>query len=161
MKAMKVFIASSFAYCDPLIVVERKKAIEEAETILRERGFDVFVPHKEKIADAWDLTNHQWAMDVARMDKENILDSDVVVLLTYGKERNNSGVSFESGFIDGVNLYRRQNGEKPIRLVLVKMNDEIESLMMWSAADIVVRGIEALRDLDFSIDRRLDDVELS
>ena len=158
---MKIFIASSFAYCDPETSSRRKSAIEEAEAILKARGFEVFVPHRETIEGAWNISNREWAMAVAKMDKENILSSDIVVLLTYGKERNNSGVSFESGFIDGVNLFRKEKGEKPIRLVLVKMNDEVESLMMWSAADVAVRGIDSLKDLDFYVDRVLDDVELS
>ena len=158
---MNVFIASSFAYCDPKVAKERKKTIEEVESILRKRGYDVFVPHKQIIENAWDMSNREWALKVASMDKENLLKSDVVVLLTYGKERNNSGVSFESGFIDGANLLRREKGLTPIRLVLVKMNDEIESLMMWSAADVAIRGIEGLKDIDFFEDRILDDVELS
>lgn len=158
---MKVFIASSFAYKDPEVSKARKAAIEQAEAILLRRGYEVFVPHKHLIEDAWNLSNHEWAEAVAKMDKENILSSDIVVLLTYGKERNNAGVAFESGFIDGVNLARKQQGEKPIRMVLVKMNDEVESLMMWSACHVAVRGIEALEDLDFFADRKLEDVELS
>lgn len=158
---MKVFIASSFAYADPETSRRRKEAIEQAEAILLSRGYEVFVPHKHMIEDAWEMSNHDWSEAVAKMDKENILDSDVVVLLTYGKERNNSGVAFESGFIDGVNLYRKSRGEKPIRLVLVKMNDETESLMMWSACHVAIKGIEALKDIDFFVDQCITDVTLS
>ena len=158
---MKIFIASSFAYADPEVSRQRKETIEKAEAILLARGYEVFVPHKHMLEDAWEMSNHAWGEAVAKMDKENIISSDIVVLLTYGKERNNSGVAFESGVIDGVNLFRKAHGEKPIRLVLVKMNDETESLMMWSACDVAIRGVEALKDVDFFVDQRIDDVKLS
>ncbi|MCR5348445.1 MAG: nucleoside 2-deoxyribosyltransferase [Bacilli bacterium] len=154
---MKVFIASSFAYADPKISADRKRKIEEAASVLRARGFDVYVPHEHFIPDGENLPNHDWAMMVAEEDKTNILSSDAVVLLTYGKEKNNAGVAFESGFIAGANLTR----EKPIILVLVKMNDAVESLMMWSSSHIQVRGIESLKDLDFSSRSVLKDVILS
>lgn len=158
---MKVFIASSFAYIDAEIAKARKETIAQAADILRRRGYEVFVPHEQVLPDAWNLSNYEWAMRVAEDDKCNILSSDVVVLLTYGKERNNSGVSFECGYVAGVNLYRKQHGEKPIILALVKMNDEVESLMMWSSSDIQVRGIEALKTIDFNEKSVLKDVELS
>lgn len=158
---MKIFLASSFAYVDPQVSALRKEAIIRAADILKRRGFDVYVPHLNEVENAWEMSNYDWAMAVASEDKTEILQSDTVVLLTYGKEKNNAGVSFESGFVDGVNLYRVSKGEKPIRLVLVKMNEEIESLMMWSASTLQIRGVEALETLDFDATNVLKDVELS
>ena len=158
---MKVFLASSFAYLDPEISAMRKAKMEEALAILTAQGHTVFAPHHHMVERAWDISNREWGCKVAKMDKDEICSSDAVVLLTYGKEKNNAGVSFESGYIAGINQYRELLGQKPIILVLVKMNDEVESLMMWSSAHIEVRGLEGLKELDFSNPTTLDDVVVS
>lgn len=136
---MKIYIASSFAYKDKKIANERKKKIEEAANLLRNRGFDVYVPHEHTIDHAWDYPNKEWALMVFTNDMMAIKDCDVVVMLSYGKVQNNAGVDWECGYAYGI-------GKK---VIVVMMNEEIESLMVVNGSYDRIRGIDRLNDYDF------------
>ncbi len=139
MKKVKVYLASSFAYRNEKTKKERIKNIEAAQSILEQKfGFDVYVPHHHKVHRAWDYTEIEWAEKVAENDYAAIRESDIVILLTYGKEKNNAGVSCECGYAYGI--------RKPI--LLVKMNDEEESMMMYRAAfGNYVEGLSGLENI--------------
>lgn len=150
---MKIYLACSFAYKNPDVKADRIQTINKAAQILRDRGFEVYVPHEHKLNNAWSLSNYQWATRIAGLDLTAINNSDWVVLLTYGKERNNAGVSCECG-------YAYAKGKK---VLLVKMNEDIESMMMWTCSLHQVRGIDVLKDYDFDAYDfvQLENVELS
>lgn len=136
----KVYLASSFAYKDPEISQSRKLNISLCADILKDKGFDVYIPHEHIIHNAWDYTNSEWSLMVFTNDMMAIKDCDFVVLLSYGKEYNNSGVSWECGFAYGL-------GKK---VIIVKMNDETESLMMINGSYSQVKGLEGLKFYDFN-----------
>ena len=135
---MKVYLASSFAYKDKTVSEERKAKIVEAKEILKSKGLDVYVPYEHQIPNAWDYPNNEWALMVFTNDMMAIKDCDVVVLLSYGKEKNNAGVSWECGFAYG-------SGKK---VVIVRMSDEVESLMMWHGSYAQVQGLRGMSGLN-------------
>lgn len=137
---MKVYLASSFAYKDKELSHTRKINIGRARDILEDKGLDVYVPYEHQIPNAWDYPNNEWALMVFTNDMMAIKDCDVVVLLSYGKEKNNAGVSWECGFAYGI-------GKK---VVIVRMTEEIESLMMWHGSYSQVSGLEELKFYNFN-----------
>lgn len=136
---MKIYLAASFAFLNKKLTEERKVIINEAADILRRRGFEVFVPHEHKIPNADKMDNNLWAACVMQMDKENLENSDWIVVLTFGKTGNNAGVAWEAGYAYGI-------GKK---ILIVKMNKEIESMMMWLNAHSKVWGLAGLSHFTF------------
>ena len=136
---MKIYLAASFAFPDKETTEERKAIISKAALSLRNRGFDVFVPHEHKIPDAEKMDNLLWSACVMAMDKGNIDIADWVVVLTFGKAGNNAGVAWEAGYAYGIGK----------NVLIVKMNNEIESMMMWFNAHSKVMGLEGLEAFDF------------
>ena len=137
---MKIYIAASFAYAD-------KKSTEAAQQIimtvaygLRNRGFDVFVPHEHKLPNAWDLSNHDWGMAVYGMDVNALEESDVVVALSQGKQFNQDGFALECGYACG----------RGKRVILLSLRPEmVESIMITSAAYTWLNDINELLNYDF------------
>ena len=128
---MKIYLAG------PFFNDEERSNIEKARDVLRERGFEVFVPMEHKIEDGENLPNAVWAKKVFEMDKEAIYDCDVMVVLYYGLY-SDSGTAWEAGF--GSCL-----GKK---IVVVFCNEEISSLMVVNGGIINIK-LEDLKDLDF------------
>lgn len=136
---MKIYLAASFAFAEQEIAEERKQIISEAASILRNRGYDVFVPHEHKIENGEKLSNYIWGFAVQQMDKQALKEADWVVVLTFGKTGNNAGVAWEAGYAYGLKK----------RILIVKMNDTVESMMMWFSCDAHVKGLKALDRFNF------------
>ena len=139
MKKIKVYLAASFAFPSKIATDQRKFWIDQAARILYNKKCDVFVPHEHKIPGGEEMSNAEWAKAVQQMDKENLEAADWVVVLTFGKFGNNAGVAWEAGYAAGL-------GKK---ILIVKMNNEIESMMMWFNATAHVIGLEELREFSF------------
>lgn len=137
---MKAYIACSFAFPDKKASEQRKAIIEVAAQVLKEKGFNVFVPHQHKIPGGENMNNYEWSMRVRSMDMEALEQANWVVLLTFGKAGNNAGVAWEAGYAFGL----KKN------LLIVKMNNEIESCMMFPNSHAQVWGIEGLTNFNFS-----------
>ena len=136
---MKIYLAASFAFPDAETAKARKQVISQAAKILRDRGHEVFVPHEHKIPGGEQMSNQVWGFAVMQMDRDALKDSDWVVVLTYGKTGNNAGVAWEAGYAAGL-------GKK---ILVVKMNNEVESMMMWFNVTAHAIGLEELREFSF------------
>lgn len=155
MNKLKIYLAASFAFPDKELSEQRKEYIKEAAENLRKRGFDVFVPHEHKIPNGEEMSNVIWGCAVQQMDKEQLKNADWVVLLSFGKFGNNAGVAWEAGYAAGL-------GKK---ILVVKMNNDIESMMMWFNVTAHVWGLSGLQRFNFkeadTWDLILDGIELS
>ena len=138
---MKVYLACSFEYGNTTLTNERKLAIEKVAHILMSKGMDVFIPHKCKIPNAYDYPADEWSLMVFTNDMTHIQEADIVVLMSYGRELNNSGVCWECGFAYGI-------GKKVI-IVKLSTDCEPESLMMWHGSYAQLNGIAGLNAYDF------------
>lgn len=136
---MKIYLAASFAFPDVKTSEARKQVISQAAAILRGRGHEVFVPHEHKIPGGEQMSNQVWGFAVMQMDRDALKDSDWVVVLTYGKAGNNAGVAWEAGYAAGLHK----------NILLVKMNDEIESMMLWWNVTAQIKTLEKLKTFDF------------
>ena len=151
---MKIYLAASFAFPDAETAEARKQVISQAAKILRDRGHEVFVPHEHKIPGGEQMSNQVWGFAVMQMDRDALKDSDWVVVLTYGKTGNNAGVAWEAGYAAGLHK----------NILLVKMNDEIESMMLWWNVTAQIKTLEKLKTFDFDNSFAYDyfyDVEVS
>lgn len=136
---MKIYLAASFAFVEPDIAKERKQIISEAASILRHRKYEVFVPHEHKIPGGESMSNYEWGLLVQQMDKQALVSSDWVVVLTFGKTGNNAGVAWEAGYAYGLGK----------NILIVKMNDTIESMMMWFSCTARIKGLNELKSFNF------------
>lgn len=136
---MKVYLAASFAYADKKVSDYRKAMITKAATMFRMARVEVFVPHEHTIPNAWGMPNNEWGAAVYGMDTTQIIDSDVVVMLSWGKANTNAGSLWEVGFAAGI-------GKK---IVVVCMSDEVESMMVINSATAVLKGMSGLATYDW------------
>ena len=134
---MKIYIASSFAYQDKKIANERKKKIEEAANLLRNRGFDVYVPHEHTIDHAWDYPNKDWGLMGFAVDIQHLEECDAVVVLSYGRH-STTGTAWEQGY-----AYARNK-----KILIVEMNDSIQSIMIANGSNASVKGLIGLKNYD-------------
>lgn len=152
---MKIYLAASFAFPDVKTSEARKQVISQAATILRGKGHEVFVPHEHKIPGGEHLSNFHWAYKVQMMDKMALHAADWVVILSFSKSGNNGGVAWEAGYAHGLNK----------NILLVKMNNDIESMMMWFNVTAHVWGLSGLEKFIFDDPETwgfiLDGIELS
>lgn len=133
----RIYLAASFAYKAQCKAEYRKHVIETAAQTLQDKGHEVYVPHKHKVPNAWDISMAEWSRRVFEMDKDALDKSDVVVFLSFGKE-NNSGSVWECGYAYGKN----------IPVVTVRMTDDVESLMVTGGSHAVIDK-SRLKDYDF------------
>ena len=133
----RVYLAASFAYTDKEQKKKRCEAIDEVVTTLKLKGLDVYVPHEMKIPNAWDYTMQEWGLMVFSRDVAEIDKSDLVVMLSWGKE-NNAGAAWEVG-------YAFAKGKK---VVVVAMSEAPQSLMVLHGSYAQVKH-ENLFDYDF------------
>ena len=73
----KIYLASSFAYKDKAKSAEKKSWIDEAARILRNRGYDIYVPYEHVIDHAWDYPNKEWGLMVFTNDMMAIKECDI------------------------------------------------------------------------------------
>ena len=125
---MKVYVAASFAYSDKNKTNERKKIIENViEKIKKYLNAYFYLPHQLKIKDAWNMSLQDWAKSVFCEDMLALINADLVIFISFGKE-SNAGSVWECGY-----AYAKQ---KPV--IVIKMTDEPESLMITNTARAIL-----------------------
>lgn len=128
----KVYIASSLNQ-------DKREAITLAKEILEAKGFEVYSPVEHIIPNAWDYPNDEWGLMVFTNDYTALTDSDIVVILNYGREGTTLGTGIEQGIAF----------EAGIKIILVEMTEDVQSLMAANARYATVQGLEGLKAYDF------------
>ncbi len=137
---MKIYIAASFCYEDRNKTEQKKKLIEETvERIKQYLSGNYYLPHQLKIPNAWDISLEEWSRAVYKHDIKALNEADLVIFLSFGKE-NNAGSAWEVGYIVGRNTQVLSFDEQ--KLILVKMTDEPESLMISNSIDRIITKAE-------------------
>jgi len=137
---MKIYIAASFAYEDRNKTEQKKKLIEE--TVKRIQKYlpgDYYLPHQLKIPNAWDISLEEWSRAVYEHDIKALKEADLIIFLSFGKE-NNAGSAWEVGYIVGRNDFVLSFDEQ--KIVLVKMTNEPESLMISNSINRIITSEE-------------------
>lgn len=126
----KVYVAASFAYANKDKTNQRKKEIEEVVKQIKNivgRKYGWYLPHQLKIENAWDISLEEWSQRVFEEDLKALDSADLVLFISYGKE-NNAGAVWEVGYATA----------KGIQTVVVKMTDEVESLMITQSVHSIL-----------------------
>lgn len=127
---MKIYLSS------PFFNQEEIDNMRQAQKILENRDFDVFVPMDILIQN----TNEtQWAEQMFQADKTGIDECDVVVLLYYGLY-SDSGTAWECGYAFAKN--------KPV-VVVHCQNTQKNNLMVVFGAAANLENIDELQTYDF------------
>ena len=138
MNMKRVYVAASFAYADRNKTEQRKADIERTVSKIKEKlNANFYLPHQLKIENAWDMSLGEWAKKVFDHDYYNLYFADLVIFIGYGKE-NNSGSVWECGYAYA----------KGIPVVVIKMTDDTESLMISNTARAIIRE-EDVSSYDF------------
>ena len=137
---IQIYTAASFAYADRSKTESRKADIERIvskvkQTLNHPNAF--YIPHQLKIPNAWDMSLEAWARKVYEHDIGALNAADLVIFISYGKE-NNAGSVWECGYAYAKN----------IPVVVIKMTDEAESLMISNTARAIIRE-EDISNYDF------------
>lgn len=134
----RVYVAASFAYADRNKTEQRKADIERIVGKIKEKlNANFYLPHQLKIENAWDMSLGEWARKVFEHDYDNLNSADLVIFISYGKE-NNSGSVWECGYAYA----------KDIPVVVIKMTDDAESLMISNTTHAIIRE-EDIETYDF------------
>ena len=132
-----VYVAASFAYEDREKTNKRKSEIEDVVSKINLKT-NFYLPHQLKIENAWDISLEEWSRKVFEEDLRALNESDLVIFISYGKE-NNSGSVWEVGY-----AYRKQ-----IPIVMIKMTDGAESLMLTNSVRAIIQR-EDISTYDFT-----------
>lgn len=128
---MKIYIAASFAYADRNKTESRKADIEriinKVKQSLHNYPDEYYIPHQLKIENAWDMSLEDWARKVFEHDYQALTNADYVIFISFGKE-NNAGSVWECGYAYAKN----------IPVVVIKMTDKAESLMVSNTAQAII-----------------------
>ena len=127
---MKIYLSS------PFFNQEEIDNMRQAQKILENRDFDVFVPMDIIIPNTNEV---EWAEKMFDADKAGIDKCDVVVLLYYGLY-SDSGTAWECGYAFAKN--------KPV-VVVHCQNTQKNNLMVVFGASANVESIDALKTFDF------------
>lgn len=127
----KVYLASPLS-------PEKRNDMYEALSILRDKDLDVYAPVEHKIDNAWDYPNTEWGLMVFQSDIDAIRNSDIVVMLSYGR-MSTAGANWEAGYAYGIGK----------TIILVEMTDEIMSLMVANGRYATVKGLDGLKEYSF------------
>lgn len=130
-KAYKIYLAAS-------VDEDKRSDVNAAKTVLRNAGFDVYVPTENFIPHAWDYPNNEWGLMVFTSDVNAINGCDALVLLSYGRY-SSAGTNWEAGYAFGIG--------KPV--FVVEMTDSPMSLMVANGRWATVKGIEGLSEYDW------------
>lgn len=136
-----VYVAASFAYEDREKTNKRKSEIEEIVKQIKHivgRKFGWYLPHQLKIENAWDISLEEWSRKVFEEDLKALDAANLILFISYGKE-NNSGSVWEVGYAYG----------KQIPIVMIKMTDEAESLMLTNSVRAIIQR-EDISTYDFT-----------
>ena len=127
---MKIYLAS------PFFNKEENAWVENAEKILRNRGFDVFSPREHEVRNTDTVGTMGWAYYTFLHDVKAIDNCDVVVMLYHGNY-SDSGTAWECGYAYATN--------KPI--VCIQIGD-LSNLMVHCSA-VANISLEELKTYDF------------
>ena len=133
---MKIYLCASFAYEDKQKTRERQLAIEGMAERIRKHiksDTEIYLPHKIKIENAWDMSLEDWSLAVYESDLKHLQEADLVVFLSFGKE-NNSGSVWECGYVSGYNAGLKNKK----KIIMIKMTDTPESLMLFGSIDTIL-----------------------
>lgn len=130
---MKIYIAS------PFFNKNERKNIQKAINILRDRGFELFVPMEHFIPNGEQMSNNDWGKAVFNMDVNAIEECTHLVCLYYGLY-SDSGTAFECGL-----AYK-----KGIPIINVCCNKKITSLMIMNGANLNLSSINDLKTINFN-----------
>lgn len=129
---MNIYVAASFAYEDKTKTEERKLIIEGLVSRMKQHlPGDYFLPHQMKIKNAWDYSLAEWGTKVFEEDIKHLDAADIVLFISFGKE-NNAGAAWEVG-------YAAAKGKK---IIVIKVTEGVESLMITNSAYIMIRPHE-------------------
>lgn len=129
---MKIYVAASLSE-------DKRPIMYKAVKVLRERGYDVYAPIEHVIENAWDWPNSEWGLQVFRNDVNAIQSADFVVVLSWGRLDTSAGTTWEQGYAYGI-------GKK---VILVEMNNDIQSLMVANGRFATIRGIDGITSYNF------------
>lgn len=125
---MKIYVATSL---NP----EFRENANNVVKLLRSKQFDVYYPLEHEIPNAWDYPNDEWGLMVFTADINAIQSADFVVMLSYGRI-STAGANWECGFAYGI-------GKK---VIVVEMNQAIQSLMVANGRYATVQGYNGLKE---------------
>jgi nucleoside 2-deoxyribosyltransferase len=128
---MKIYLASTLA-------LDKRSDMYEAIRILRDENLDVYAPVEHVIDNAWDYPNPEWGLMVFENDITAIRESDVVVMLSYGRN-STAGANWEAGYAYGLGK----------TIILVEMTNEVMSLMVANGRYATVKGLDGLKEYDW------------
>lgn len=129
---MRIYVAASLSE-------DKRPFMYEAVKLLRDRGFTVYAPIEHVVEHAWDWPNTEWGLQVFRNDVQAIQTADFVIVLTWGRLDTSSGTTWEQGYAYGIDK----------KIILVEMNDSVQSLMVANGRFATVKGLEGLTVYDF------------
>lgn len=129
---MKIYVAASLSE-------DKRPIMYKAVKVLRERGYDVYAPIEHVIENAWDWPNSEWGLQVFRNDVNAIQSADFVLVLSWGRLDTSAGTTWEQGYAYGI-------GKK---VILVEMNNDIQSLMVANGRFATIRGIDGITSYNF------------
>ena len=131
---MKIYLATPVG--DPTDIGIRTNA-KRAYEILTKKGYDVYAPWMMKIPHAWDYPNKDWGLMVFTVDIQYLEECDAVVVLSYGRY-STAGTAWEQGY-----AYARNK-----KILVVEMNDSIQSIMIANGCNASVKGLIGLNNYD-------------
>ena len=137
---IKIYLASPFFSEKELVIYK------QAISMLRNAGYQVYVPQEHTIPNAWDLSNKDWAQQVFIEDCYAIDGCEYVVVLNFGMY-SDSGTAWEAG-------YAFAKGKKVVQ-VLCGGDNATYSLMMMGGCDWVVDlpNIANFRKINFDMSK--------
>ena len=144
---MNIYIAASFCYEDKAKTSARKYLIEKTVERLKQvipGNHNYYIPHQLTIPNAWDISLEEWSQAVYDSDISALNSADMVIFLSFGKE-NNAGSVWEIGYVHGINIMWNHTADsdiKPKQVIMIKMTDEIESLMITNSLYIILKESE-------------------
>jgi len=129
---MKIYLATTLA-------LDKRNDMYKAIEILRSvHGLDVYAPVEHTVDNAWDYPNNEWGLMVFTNDITAIKNSDVVVMLSYGRN-STAGANWEAGYAFGIGK----------TIIIVEMTDEVMSLMVANGRYATVKGLDGLLQYDW------------
>jgi len=135
---MNIYICASFCYEDKKKTSERKYLIEKTVDRIQEQlgtSHRYYLPHKLTIPNAWDISMEEWGRAVFETDMMELDLADLIIFLSFGKE-NNAGSVWEVGYIVGKGANTQSDDVQ--KVVMVKMTDGYESLMITNSLDRII-----------------------
>ena len=139
-----------FYIASPFFKEENRKNVIFATELLRKMGHTVYLPLEHKILNAWDYPNYEWGRMVFENDINAINNSDIVVVLSYGRE-STAGTNWEAGYAYGI--------DKPV-IVVEMPGVKLMSLMLANGRVATLKGITELKEYDFNTIPLIEDREM-